>query len=80
MSVGEKRVKTSSAVSGSSQNYPNTLAWTLFLMRLSISAYTSPILVVCGNGLLLREAEDALLEDEFGIRGTHGVCSVMEEW
>jgi hypothetical protein len=36
--------------------------------------YTCPIPVICGNGLLLRKAEDALLEDKLRVGGSHGLC------
>jgi hypothetical protein len=71
MSAPEKRLKTSSADSGNSQNYsaPSQCSFHSFDIvwvqdESEAMTYAGPVRVVGCNVLLLREPEDPLLEDE----------------
>lgn len=85
MSVGENNEKTSSADSGSSQNCRQHSVSNVNKANNAASArqrdgaasrlightYASPVAIVGGDLLGLRQAEDALLEGEFGVGGAH---------
>lgn len=75
MSAPEKRLKTSSADSGSSQNCSDVeSAFPKVPQRSQISdrmTYSGPVGIIGCNVLLLGEPEDALLEDKLGLGGSH---------
>lgn len=71
MSAGEKSEKTSSVDSGSSQNWRRSQYSNSTESRGQSIAYASPISVVGGDLLGLRQAEDALLEGQFRVGCTH---------
>ena len=71
ISAGEKREKTSSVDSGSSQNYAHAVVVSPEHATSKQKAYPSPVGVVGGDLLGLRQAEDALLEGEFRVGGAH---------
>jgi len=72
MSVGEKSVKTSSADSGSSQNY-NTDYYAASHSFVDGKSYSRPVLVISCYFFLFGKLEDALLEHKLRIGRTHGV-------
>jgi len=76
MSAGEKSEKTSSADSGSSQNYAGGRMLAGGRWRGTEHTYACPVVVVGGDLLGLREAEDALLEAEFGVGRAHWNASL----
>jgi hypothetical protein len=71
MSAGEKSEKTSSADSGSSQNYNALVRKRTCEMLGESRAYTSPVAIVGWDLLGLRQTEDALFEAKFGVGRTH---------
>lgn len=73
MSAGEKSEKTSSADSGSSQNYRTSSRQCVRARPWACEgSYAGPIRIVGGDLLGIRQAENALLEAELGVGRAHG--------
>lgn len=71
ISAGEKRLKTSSEDSGSSQNYGPLAEDVRTRLLLCDETDRGPVGIVGGYVSLLRQPKDTLLEDELGVTGTH---------
>lgn len=78
MSAGEKRENTSSADSGSSQNYGVVRQEELGLSGPGDATYPCPVAIIRRYVFLLRELENALLEDELRVGRTHIQAGLMQ--
>ena len=71
ISAGEKRLKMSSVDSGSSQNCGVFSISSRLMARTPKMAHRSPVGVIGRDDLVLRKLEDALLEYQLRVGGTH---------
>jgi hypothetical protein len=69
ISMGEKRLKTSSADSGSSQNCEETISYDLHNGKVT---YRCPVWIIRWDYLVLRKPENAFLEYKLRVGGPHG--------
>ena len=70
ISAGEKRLKISSLDSGSSQNCVQTRSVDVIALVFRL-AYRCPVWIIGGYDFALRKFEDALLEHELRVGGSH---------
>jgi hypothetical protein len=71
ISFGEKRLKTSSVDSGSSQNCAKIVSITSSRHDRKVT-YRCPVWIICGNDFVLRKPEDTFLKHKLRIGGSHG--------